>query len=214
MSESHGGAGSGPRVGAILLAAGQGSRFEGENKLLAPVDGEPIIRHAAATVRVSDIDEITAIVGHDADAVRGALGDLPLSVRSNPDYATGQSTSVREGVRVARKQGWDGTLFALGDMPFISPASIDTLVDRFVTSAATIIAPTYDGTRGNPVVFDQTHYETLADVTGDIGGRQLVENHPETVLLEIDDPGVVQDIDTVDDLPEYSDLHVSSSRRT
>jgi len=198
-----GSADGGPRLGAVLLAAGESSRFEGGNKLLAPVEGTPIIRHAAATLQESCIEESTAIVGHDEGAVREALGDFPLPVRFNPAYAAGQSTSVRMGIQTAQQRGWDGTLFALGDMPFVSPATVDMLVDRFVTTTASIIAPAYTGTRGNPVLFDQKHYETLADVSGDTGGRQLVENHPGTILIDTDDPGVVQDIDTTDDLSKY-----------
>ena len=192
---------SSPRVGAVLLAAGTGSRYEAGNKLLATVDGTPLVRHAAATLTASAVTDTVVVVGHDAAAVRDALADLPVSFRSNPDYAAGQSTSVRAGIRAARERNWDATVFALGDMPFVDPSSVDALLEQYATANGSIFAAAYGGTRGNPVCFDSAHYGTLADVSGDVGGRQLVEDHPGSRLVATGDPGVTQDIDRVADLP-------------
>lgn len=191
-----------PRVGAVLLAAGESSRFGSGNKLLAPIDGTAVVRRAAATLLSSAVAEIVVVVGHDDASVRAALSDCPVVFRSNPDYAAGQSTSVRTGVEAARERGWDATVFALGDMPFVAPDSVDALLDRYGSDAATIVAAACDGERGNPVLFDSKHYGTLADVTGDVGGRELVESHPEAVLVETGDPGVARDVDTEADLPD------------
>ncbi|MEF8872271.1 MAG: nucleotidyltransferase family protein [Haloarculaceae archaeon] len=195
----------GPQIGAILLAAGQSTRFESGNKLLAPVDGTPIVRHAAETLLDAAVADVVVIVGQDDEAVRNALSGLPVSFRVNPDYAEGQSTSVRVGVETARERDWDAAVFALGDMPFVDPSSVDALLDRYASGDVSIVAAAYDGKRGNPVLFDSTHYETLADVTGDVGGRHLIETREDTVLVETDDPGVVRDIDDEADLAKYTD---------
>lgn len=194
----------GPRVGAVLLAAGQSSRFEDGNKLLAQVDGMPIVRRAAETLLDAAVEETVVIVGHDEDAVRDALSGLPVSFQFNPDYAEGQSTSVRAGVEAARERDWDGTVFALGDMPFVSPATVDALLDRYAGEGESIVAAAHDEKRGNPVLFGATHYETLADVHGDMGGRRLIEEHEDVALVETDDPGVTRDIDYEADLAKYT----------
>lgn len=195
----------GRRIGAALLAAGQSERFEGDNKLLAMVDGTPIVRHAAETLVASDVEDVVVIVGYEAEAVSDALEGLDVSVRVNDDYAEGQSTSVREGVAVARERDWNATVFALGDMPFVATESVDALLERYRTGEGSIVAAGYKGKRGNPVLFDETHYETLAGITGDKGGRRLVEDDEDAVILETDDPGVTRDVDYEADISKYTE---------
>jgi molybdenum cofactor cytidylyltransferase len=190
----------GSRVGAVLLAAGQSTRFEGENKLLAQLDGTPVVRHAAETLLDAAVSDIVVVGGHEATAVREALTELPVSVRTNPDYTAGQSTSVRTGVEAARERDWDTAVFALGDMPFVDPETVDALVERAENGDESVVAPVYDGQRGNPVLFEAREYEALRAVTGDEGGRQLLEQRADVALVDTDDPGVVQDIDVRADL--------------
>ncbi|MFB6298003.1 MAG: NTP transferase domain-containing protein [Salinirussus sp.] len=190
-------------VGGVLLAAGMGTRFEAGNKLLAAVDGVPIVRRAARSLVVSSVAGVTAVVGHDAEAVRGALAGLDLSIRHNPDYERGQSTSVGTGVEAARQRGWDACLFALGDMPAVSPATVDTLVGAYREGRGTVLAPAYDGMRGNPVLFDGRHYGELTAVTGDRGGRAIIEE--QGTLVPVDDPGVRRDVDRTEDLDGLGD---------
>lgn len=191
----------GATVGGVLLAAGMGTRFEGGNKLLAEIDGEPIVRRAARTLVESSVSEVVAVLGHQADAVEDALGGLCVSTRRNARYEEGQSTSVAAGVDAARERGWDGAVFALGDMPFVDRESVDRLVSAYAEGAGTVLAPEYDGTRGNPVLFDSQHFDALADVTGDRGGRDIVSSSG--TLLPVDDPGVLEDVDREEHLDRY-----------
>jgi len=190
----------GSQIGAVLLAAGESSRFGDRNKLLVEIDGVPIVRHAAKTLCEGNVGSVTVIIGHEAEAVKECLADLPVTFRTNPEYAAGQSTSVRAGVFEAKEQEWEATIFALGDMPFISPASIEALIEAYKDRAGSIVAAAYNDTRGNPVLFDRKHYSTLVKVTGDFGGRMLVKNHPESVLVETGDSGVIRDVDREGDL--------------
>lgn len=195
----------GRRVGAALLAAGESNRFVRGNKLLASVDGTPIVRRAAQSVIDAGIEDIVVIVGHDEEAVLETLEDLDFEFRVNEDYPDGQSTSVHEGVDVARERGWDGTVFALGDMPFVAPESIEAIRDAYAAGEGSIVAAGNEGKRGNPVLFDRAHYDTLADIEGDKGGRELVENHDDAVIVETGDPGVTRDIDYEEDLVKYTE---------
>lgn len=190
-----------PVVGGIVLAAGTSSRFATGNKLLARVEGTPVIERVLTVVRRSALDDVVAIVGHEANSVTDAIAHLDVPTRLNDEYAEGQSTSVRSGIDVARDAGWDAAMMFLGDMPFIRPGTVDELVEVYRTGGATIVAPRYEGERGNPVLFDQVHFETLASVDGDSGGRELVSNHNGTAFVETDDRGVRRDVDTEADLP-------------
>jgi molybdenum cofactor cytidylyltransferase len=185
----------------VLLAAGLGTRFESGNKLLAEIDGVPVVRHAAGTLVASSVGEVVAVLGHEANAVGAALDGLDLPTRINDEYSEGQSTSVATGVAAARDRGWDAAVFALGDMPAVDSATVDTLVSAYADGSGSVLAPSYRGTRGNPVLFDNEFFDPLADVTGDRGGRDIVESSGR--LIPVDDPGVCQDIDRDGDLESY-----------
>ena len=187
-------------IGGIILGAGESSRFGCENKLLATVEGIPIINRVARTVTESPIDERVAVLGHEAKAVEDALEGFPISTVYNDSYTVGQSTSVRHGIDFGRNSGWDAAIVVLGDMPFVEAGTISQLIDAYRSGDGTIIAPQYDGRRGNPVLFDHQQFSELAAVSGDRGGRRLVQTHPGTELIDTDDPGVVQDVDTAADL--------------
>ncbi|UHQ95259.1 nucleotidyltransferase family protein [Haloterrigena alkaliphila] len=192
-------------IGGVILAAGKGTRFEGGNKLLADVEGTPIVRRAAETLCRSSVDDIVAVVGHEEDRVAAALADLDLSIHSNENFASGQSASVRIGVDAARDADWDATVFMLGDMPFVRPQTVDALRTAYATGDGSIVAPTYEGRRGNPVLFGRQHYDALSTVSGDRGGRDIIENHEGTVFVDVDDPGVTRDIDSQTDLERTTD---------
>jgi molybdenum cofactor cytidylyltransferase len=185
-------------VGAVLLAAGQSTRFEDGNKLVTDVDGRPLVRHAAETLLATDLAGPVVVLGHQPDAVREALAGLALEFVVNEDYADGQSTSVAVGVTAARDRGWDAAVFALGDMPDVAPETVERVVDTYRAGDASVVAPAYDGIRGNPVLFDRQYFDALADVRGDRGGRDIVEESG--TLVEVADPGVRRDVDRRADL--------------
>lgn len=205
----------------VLLAAGTGSRFAagtgssldeeselyGENKLLADLDGQSIVAHAARTLAESSLDAAVAVVGHDAEAVERALPENIETV-ANPDYEQGQSTSVRRGITTAHERDADAVLFALGDMPCVSVATVEAVLDAYRDSDSHtgishsgIVAPRFDGQRGNPVLFDSRHFDALTSVEGDTGGRRLLESEPVT-WVDVEDSGIHRDVDTLADLRE------------
>lgn len=189
-------------VHGVVLAAGTSSRYGAENKLLQRVDGEPIVRRAARTLLEAGVEEVVAVVGHEADAVREALDGLDVRLRENEAYEAGQSTSVREGVRDAADWDADAVLIALGDMPFVAPASVTALLRAYEAWDASALAAAYEGQRGNPVLFDARHFDALADVDGDVGGRDILLTADDAALVETGDPGVRRDVDEPSDLPD------------
>lgn len=188
-------------VGGVLLAAGHSTRFGEENKLLAQLDGEPLVRRAARSLLSASLAGVVVVLGHQAGAVADALEGLDVETRLNPDHDEGQSTSVRTGVAAARERGWDAAVFALGDMPVVDPASIDSLVSAYRERDETAVAPSYEGVRGNPVLFDREHFDALSSVRGDRGGREIVERVG--TLVPVDDPGVRTDVDRQSDLESH-----------
>ncbi|PSP47078.1 nucleotidyltransferase family protein [Halobacteriales archaeon QH_1_68_42] len=204
---------SGQRVAGVVLAAGLSSRFGEGDKLLATLEGEPLVVHAVRTLTGADLDAV-AVVVDPASGVSGALADAGLAgddtdadaganvaLVENPDAAAGQATSVRRGVAWARGAAdADAVVFALGDMPRVRPETVDCLAAAWRDGRGSALAAAYDGQRGNPVLFDSRHFDALAAVSGDTGGRSVFENAADSAVVETDDPGVRRDVDTRADL--------------
>ncbi len=186
-------------VHGVLLAAGTSSRYGDANKLLATVDGEPIVRNATRTLVRSNCDGVTVVLGYEAEGVRAVLADLDVSTTVNDAYDHGQSSSVRRGAHIARDRNADAVLVALGDMPAVSVDSVDALIDAYAHDEGDAIAAAYDGKRGNPVLFDAQYFDALTDVSGDVGGREILRTADDGILVETGDPGVRYDVDRPQD---------------
>jgi molybdenum cofactor cytidylyltransferase len=194
----------GPRIGALLLAAGQSRRMGGPNKLLAEVDGVPMVARVARRLLVSRARPIIAVLGNQADAVGAALGKLPVERARNPDFAAGLSTSLKRGI-AALPPDLDGVIVCLGDMPLISGRHLDRLVAAFnPLEGRAIIVPTRRGRRGNPVLWSKQFFPEMTGLAGDVGAKHLISEHAELVAeVEMDDDAVLVDIDTPEALVEF-----------
>lgn len=191
------------RVAGVLLAAGTSSRFGEANKLLATLDGEPLVGHAARTLLDADLDSVLVVVGYEASAVRNAVAGDGVTVVENDEFANGQATSVQTGAAAAADRNAEAAVFLPGDMPFVAPETVDTLVRAYRGGVGTALAAAHDGRRGNPVLFDRTYFEALRSVDGDVGGRSVLLESEDAALVGLPDPGVTTDIDTPTDLSRY-----------
>jgi molybdenum cofactor cytidylyltransferase len=187
----------GPRIAALLLAAGQSRRMGGPNKLLAEINGTPMVAHVARRLLASRARPIIAVLGNQADAVDTALGKLPVERVQNPEFVTGLSTSLKRGVS-ALPSDIDGVIVCLGDMPLISGRHLDRLIAAFnPLEGRAIIVPTRRGKRGNPVLWSKRFLPEMAELVGDVGAKHLIGEHAELVAeVEMDDDAVLVDIDT------------------
>jgi molybdenum cofactor cytidylyltransferase len=188
---------AGPRIAAVLLAAGRSTRMGGANKLLSEIDGVPMVARVAQRLLASKARPIVAVLGNQAEAVDAALGKLPVERVRNPDFADGLSTSLKRGI-VALPPDLDGALVCLGDMPLISGRHIERLIAAFnPLEGRAIIVPTRRGKRGNPVLWSKRFFPEMAELAGDVGAKHLIGEHAELVAeVEMDDDAIFVDIDT------------------
>ena len=190
--EAHG------RIAGIVLAGGGSQRF-GRPKLLELWDGEVLIQRAVRAARAAGLDPIVVVLGADEPVVRDALGKLAIQITNNPDWAEGQSSSVRAGLKML-SPNVDGAVFLLADMPLVDADLVCALVETQRRSLAPIVAPWTGERWGNPVLFDRATFEALNRIRGDQGGRALfgtfsIEAVPwgQSAMLDIDTP---EDLDT------------------
>lgn len=188
-------------IAAVVLAAGAARRF-GEQKLLAPLQGRPVVRWTVEQVTASGVDRTVVVLGRETDAVRAALADLPVSFVPNPRFQEGMGTSVAAGVG-ALDASAEAVLVVLGDQP-IPAQVIDRLLRAHRASKLPIVAPSYGGQRGNPVLFSSSVFSQLLQLEGDRGARGLLERSPGKLLLVPFPHPPPPDIDTPEDLAEYA----------
>jgi molybdenum cofactor cytidylyltransferase len=171
------------------------------NKLLADVDGKPMVRRVADAVLGSRARPVVVVTGHEADRVRAALDGLPVTFVDNPDYAEGLSGSLRRGLG-ALPDGAQGALVCLGDMPLVESAQLDRLIAAFDPAAGrAICVPVWHGKRGNPVLWARRFFAEMQAVAGDIGARHLIGEHGDRVHeVEMESDAVLVDIDSPDAL--------------
>ena len=197
-----------PRIGALLLAAGRSRRMGRVNKLLAEVNGAPMVVHAAKALLASRAGPVVVVLGHEPDAVEAALAGLDLSFVRNPDYADGLSTSLKAGL-AALPADIDGAVIALGDMPGVTAGDIDALIDAFEpTAGRTICLPVHDGKRGNPVLWARRYFADMGSISGDVGARHLIgENADQVCEVPRNNRGVLIDLDTPEALAAHREAN-------
>ncbi|HEY7978916.1 MAG TPA: molybdopterin-binding/glycosyltransferase family 2 protein [Rhizomicrobium sp.] len=192
-----------PRIAAVVLAAGMSSRM-GANKLMAELNGKPLVRHAAEAALGSAARPVIVVIGNEEARTRAALSDLDVSFVSNPDFAKGLSTSLKAGI-AAVPANCDGAIVLLGDMPGVSAALIDKLIASFDPAEdRAICVATRNGKHGNPVLWARRFFEEIATIEGDVGAKALVGAYGELVReVEATDDAPLVDIDTPEALAAY-----------
>jgi molybdenum cofactor cytidylyltransferase len=182
----------------------------GRHKLLLPLDDRPVIAHVIDASLTSQARPIIVVLGHQANQVRAQIKHYTLhhdiALIENTHYQQGMSSSLRMGIQTILANGYrndtssyqvDSALILLGDQPLITPRVIDTLISAYRTTGMPIVAPLYKGERGSPVLFDKSLFSELIEVTGDEGGRAVLERHRNEVeFIEIGDALANYDVDT------------------
>ncbi|MBE7244355.1 MAG: nucleotidyltransferase family protein [Actinomycetospora chiangmaiensis] len=190
-----------PEIGTVLLAAGRGIRFGPEPKLLARLDGKPLVRLAAEAALGAGPRPVIAVLGAHADAVRGSLDGLDLTYVENPDYAAGLATSLRTGL-AALPASCIAAVVVLGDMPRVTAGHIDRLVAAFADAVPepAAVVPVQDGRSGNPVLLNLRRLGAdIARLSGDHGAGPLLRGRADVLAIP-GDAATGLDIDTPDAL--------------
>ena len=194
-------------IAAVVLSAGESSRM-GSPKALLPISGVPFIEEIVRALKGTKIDRIIVVLGHHAEEIQKRIAHLPVTFVVNRDYAKGQLSSLIVAIRslAAEKttEKIDGVLVHLVDHPFISPALVDHMIDRFYETKKLIVIPRYGGRRGHPVIFSSRLFPELLSAPLEKGAKVVVHAHrDETLEIETDFAGVTIDIDTPEEYRQY-----------
>jgi len=202
-------------VAGIILAGGEARRF-GQPKQLLEFRGQPFVRAVAQTALASRLSPVVVVTGANADAVEAALHNLPITVARNPNWQTGQSSSIKAGLQAVERlssqrlapetssltvsqETAGAAIFLLADQPQVTSTVIQALTEKHAQSLVPILAPLVDGQRANPVLFDCVTFPDLSSLSGDVGGRAIFSKHV-VDYLPWQDESLLLDVDTPEDL--------------
>ena len=182
---------------AILLAAGESKRMNGENKLTKLINEKPLINHSVNNILESSIDELIIITGHQEEIIKKTVyKNKKIKFFFNKDYKSGMASSIKVGLNNLSKE----TKFffiCLADMPLINKEIYNQLIKHSKNNE--IIVPTYKNQMGNPVLFSVSMKNKIMDITGDYGAKKLFEKNKNKISnLEIDDQGIFKNYNTVE----------------
>jgi len=187
-------------VAAIVLAAGRGTRFGREPKLLARLGGKPLVRRVAEAAAISIADPVIVVTGHRANEIEDSLEGLPIQVVRNTAFADGLSTSLKVGFG-ALPDKVKAAVVLLGDMPLIEASLINILVNRWrEMGEPAALVPTLNGKRGNPVVLSRELDDMIDGLSGDVGAGPALRGRAGVLEWPTTDPAILKDIDTADEI--------------
>ena len=193
------------KIGAVLLAAGEGARMGSVPKSLLRLQGSPLIHRHLIALREIPFDELVVVTGYHHEQIEAAISDLAVRFVRNPEPQRGQQSSVRLGA-AALGGGLDLVMVVLADQPLIDPSDLKELIRAFAKrpSGTGVVYPVVQEQRGNPVVFSSALIETILRSGNDADFRRYIDANPEVVhRYETSNEHFIIDLDTAEDIAAF-----------
>jgi molybdenum cofactor cytidylyltransferase len=190
------------RIVGVLLTGGRSSRMA-QPKALLPLGEDTFLTRTVRTLHAGGVSDIVIVTGlHDAEIRQAWEGvdAVHTEIVFNPEHDRGQLSSLVAGLDRAASREPDAVLMALIDHPLVRASTIETLVTTFQRTHAPVVRPTFKGRHGHPVLFGREMFDSLRMAPPEQGAKTVVRGLGSRVEdVEVDDPGVVVDVDTPDD---------------
>ena len=183
-------------IGCVILAAGSSSRF-GKNKLFAVIDGKTMIERAFEAVPSDKLSAVAVVTQYESVEKLAASFGYRCVINRHPER--GQSCSVKLGTE-ALKDSCGGILYMVADQPRLKRESVSRMIDVFRAAPDSIVGMSSGGRRGNPCIFPKAYFDELCGLSGDRGGRSVIERHEDRLILFEVDEAELLDVDTPEDL--------------
>jgi molybdenum cofactor cytidylyltransferase len=182
-------------ISAILLAAGQSKRMEGENKLIKKIHGVPLIKLSVKNILTSAVDKLIIILGYQREIIEKLIDkNKKIKLVFNKDFESGIASSIKIGLKHMSKKT-TAFFICLGDMPLVNQDIYNLLIKS--KNNKEIIIPTYKGQQGNPILFLISMKEKIMAIQGDVGAKKILElNKDKIVSVQIDDQNITKDFNT------------------
>jgi molybdenum cofactor cytidylyltransferase len=200
-------------ISAILLAAGQSTRMNGENKLVKEIKGTPLIHYAVQNILLSSVDEIVIVTGFESELIEKIIGkNKKIKFVLNDNYKDGISSSIKKGIKNLSKKS-EAFFICLGDMPMVKQSVYNKLIKsrynynkkKKPLDKKEIIIPTYSDQAGNPILFSKYMKDKIMQINGDVGAKKIIELNKKNILnIPFKSKGITLDFDTKTDFLDES----------
>jgi len=185
-------------ISAVVLAAGRSERM-GTPKLLLRLAGRSLLQRVMDNVRGSRCGEIIVVLGEAAEQVGAEAQGDRVRLVVNPRYREGMGTSLAAGIAALAPQ-CEAAVVLLGDQPCVTAGMIDTLIDAHRRTGKPLVASRYGPVVGAPTLIGRALFPDARRLTGDHGGRSLIQQHPDQVEEVLLPPSAAVDVDTPEEL--------------
>ena len=202
------------KIMGVILAAGNSTRMGKENKLLRNIGDASLVRNTAVEMLKSELDSCSIVLGYQSDKIAEVIKDLNIKLILNPLWEEGQASSLKAALNTLDAT-YSDLLIMLGDLPGVKSKHINKIIEEHLLTnnrKSKITIPSFNGTKGNPVIWGRSFFTDLSNLKGDVGGRALFSQHPAAInLLDMEDPAVVSDTDTAEDFENFLNNNFSAS---
>jgi len=184
-------------ISAILLAAGQSKRMDGENKLTKEIQGTPLIKHSVKNILASSIDELIIVLGYQKEIIKKLIDkNEKIKFVFNQDFESGMATSIKTGLNHL-SEDTEAFFICLGDMPMVNKDIFNLLIKS--KNNREIIVPTYKNKQGNPILFSKSMKKKIMTIEGDVGAKKILElNKDKTLNIETNNQSITKNFNTMD----------------
>jgi molybdenum cofactor cytidylyltransferase len=184
---------------AIILAAGQ-SRRMGQPKMLLPWGETTVIEQVITTFKAAGVDDLLIVTGGARGQVEALVGDSAQTI-FNPNFAEGEMLSSLQAGLAELRPEVEAALVGLGDQPQVRAGSVQLVVDEFLKSGASLIVPSFQIRRGHPWLVARPHWDEIRAMrSSSESPRDFLNRHANDIhYVETDDPGILKDLDTLED---------------
>jgi molybdenum cofactor cytidylyltransferase len=191
-------------IAIIVLAAGTSARSAPENKLLTPSPaGGTLISQTIDQAIGVGTSPVIVVTGHQAEQIRDVLSEKPVRLVHAQQFAEGIAASLRTGIAALGSE-IEAALICLGDMPLIEPTILRRIIGNFDAQQKREIIPTFQGQRGNPILWSKRFFPELLKLSGDSGGRRILDRHKQFIAeISVASAAVRIDFDTPEQLRSY-----------
>ena len=182
-------------ISAILLAAGQSKRMNGENKLTKEIQGIPLIKLSVKNILASSINELIIVLGHQKAIIEKLIDkNKKIKFVFNKNFESGMASSIKTGLNHLSEKT-EAFFICLADMPMVNHDIYNQIISS--KNNKEIIVPTYKGQQGNPVLFSNSMKDKIMNIQGDIGAKKILELNKDKIFnLEINDQSITKDFNT------------------